>query len=316
MKLSIVVRCIFQYNIILLVFYRISIQFGVEYCFDFDKKSTVIFNKPCNVYTINFTMICNNNYSVGAGYTGIWGLSGDEDNYGFCFTYTTNKCSGLLFEFQQNRTYLFIHILSEDSNAITIPLCATSIPLAYDNSISSSNKAIYESYPPSQSAYRVEFTLCSYSAQGYIGNYKNKMIAGINNYKLIYNKIVVDNIDNKKLTIDYYEKSNIYSYYFLKENAKEVDVMDVYSNTNKLMGKFKKKENDMYEVKYIENKYLYMNKYYEYTSKCYSLEDIFSSCFFDIENGERGCEECKKNTLSYICVIYIHFYSICIFDRF
>lgn len=95
----------------------------------------------------------------------------------------------------------------------------------------------------------------------------------------------------------------------MKENKDDKSILDVYNKNEDMVGYLKKENPELYQVKYIEDKYLYMDRFNEYISKSYSLQDVLTSCFYDIENGERRCDKCNKNTLSYICI----FYYLCLY---
>lgn len=173
--MSIIIKCIY----IILLYYRYPLQCG-EYVFSFDKKNKIKFNKPCNIYTIELVFTCYNNYNnttVLMNYTGLWGLAGDGDNFGF--TFGKELFNGLLFEFQSNRSVLNIFVLGNNSIQ-TILLNSTTVPLATKSSTSNS---VYTSYLPdsNNNNYRVEFTMCKCTALGFIGfnNNNNKIIAGI-----------------------------------------------------------------------------------------------------------------------------------------
>lgn len=120
----------------------------------------------------------------------------------------------------------------------------------------------------------------------------------------------MNDIKNNRITVDYYEKGNIYTYIYLKENKDNKSLLDVYNSNEVLIGTLKKENSELYQVKYIDNKYLFLDKFNEYISKSYSLQDILTSCFYDIENGERGCDNCKRKTLSYICIYILLFIFI------
>lgn len=128
---------------------------------------------------------CFNNYNnstVIRNYTGLWGVSGDGDNYGF--TFEKQIINGLLFEFQNNRSVLNIYVLSNSS--IQHIILNSMTPIAANNNISNS---VYTTYLPYNSNnFRVEFTLCNLSSSGFIGSYNNKIIAGIFLYILIISK--------------------------------------------------------------------------------------------------------------------------------